>query len=151
MHGERGRVERAATSVLWSALCAARASLVRSCGALSVSKWVRRGVRVRVGCCAVGRLAYSFYLFAIARMFDEVAWISEGAARSLQLGALSWARKPRLHASPVLKVLPTHSRFWNVYSHPTQATERLQGRSSLFSTGLLSRVGCALLRNERLI
>ena len=72
MHGERGRVERAATSVLWSALCAARASLVRSCGALSVSNWVRRGVRVRVGCGAVGRLAYSFLLFAIARMFEEL-------------------------------------------------------------------------------
>ena len=90
MHGERGRVERAATSVLWSALCAARASLVRSCGALSVSNWMRRGVRVRVGCCAVGRLAYSFYLFAIARMFDgcldfEVC-CNQAAARRAVLG-----------------------------------------------------------------
>ena len=72
MHGERGRVERAATSVFWSALCAARASLVRSCGALSVSNWVRRDVRVRVGCCAVGMLAYSFFIVCDCSEFEEL-------------------------------------------------------------------------------
>ena len=59
--------------VLWSALCAARAgpsALVRCVERFELE--VRRDVRVRVGCCAVGRLAYSFFIVCDCSEFEEL-------------------------------------------------------------------------------